>query len=115
MNEISLIINSGFDWSSKQTETRIKQLPRMLMNYVINQANQSNQISVSFQQMNFKNWRHSIQEMNLAESTEFDGLAWFYYNSIPFIDHIFLKGYHPSINQHLITVITYQSMIEIPH
>ena len=28
-----------------------------------------------------------------------------YYNSTCFIDHIFLKGYHPSINQHLITVI----------
>ena len=41
---------------------------------------------------------HSFKKLNLMELNK-------YYNSTCFIDHIFLKGYHPSINQHLITVI----------
>ena len=37
-----------------------------------------------------------------------------YYNSTCFIDHIFLKGYHPSINQHLITVIIISLFNSLP-
>ena len=55
------------------------------------------QSTIQFKTLNWLDW---------IELSRYEFKRWpDYYNSIRFIDHIFLKGYHPSINQHLITVI----------
>ena len=58
--------------------------------------------------MNGNNSLHQLRSSNKDKKLSLiGGLCWLkrYYNSTCFIDHIFLKGYHSSINQHLITVI----------